>query len=165
MEYYIGYNSKQHRNYIEEKFFQNDTLVYNDKTLLEFDSSDRLISEKMYSWENNVFQPRRKTYYYYQNGESIFREDFSEAKYTLAQNYPNPFNPKTTITFSNSKQTNINISLFNILGQKVKTIVDKLYPDGLHTVQISSSGIASGTYIYRLEADGYIETKKMIMLN
>jgi len=90
-------------------------------------------------------------------------------KLTLAQNYPNPFNPKTNIEYSvraqNSVPQHINLSIYNLLGQKVATLVDKKQPAGAHEVQWDASGFASGVYIYTLETStGYKQSRKLQLL-
>jgi len=84
--------------------------------------------------------------------------------YVLEQNYPNPFNPTTTIEFSVERRTYVNLSVFNILGQPVETLVDATVNRGLHRVEFDASAFPSGVYFYRLShADG-VETRKMLLL-
>ncbi|MFW9770141.1 MAG: right-handed parallel beta-helix repeat-containing protein [Candidatus Thorarchaeota archaeon] len=88
---------------------------------------------------------------------------------TLFQNYPNPFNPMTTINFSLLRRSHVNISVYNILGQKVITLIDEDRSAGTHTLtwdgkSASGSEVSTGIYIYRMQAGEYIRTKKMILL-
>ncbi len=90
-------------------------------------------------------------------------------KFELAQNYPNPFNPTTTIRFDLPKKSNVKLTIFNVLGQKVSTLFDGEQPAGEYRATwdgTSQSGVkvSSGTYFYRLEADGFVSTKKMLLL-
>jgi hypothetical protein len=86
-------------------------------------------------------------------------------EFNLYQNYPNPFNPTTTISFNLPKASNVILKVFNILGEEVATLVSKRLPAGSHSYQWSNTeGIASGVYLYRLEADGFVRTRKMILL-
>ncbi len=82
----------------------------------------------------------------------------------LMQNYPNPFNPSTQISFSLPNAENVNLSVYNVLGQKVITLVDGQMEAGVHVVQFDGSNLASGMYFYRIDTEGFSETKKMIML-
>ena len=90
----------------------------------------------------------------------------------LYQNYPNPFNPSTTIKYSvsygsteyNSALQNVELSVYDILGRKVITLVNQNQQPGEYEVNFNGSGLASGTYIYRLQIGDNIETKKMILL-
>lgn len=87
----------------------------------------------------------------------------------LKQNYPNPFNPTTTIDFSLQNDSKIELSIYNIKGQKVKTIADNLFDKGNHSViwnGIDESGISicSGVYLYRLSVNGKIEAVRKCLL-
>ena len=85
-------------------------------------------------------------------------------QYELSQNYPNPFNPTTTIRFSLPKQTQLKINIYNILGEHVKTIAEGMYETGYYKVTFDASSLPSGTYIYRLESNEFVETRKMLLL-
>ncbi len=80
------------------------------------------------------------------NNKNILPGDFS-----LYQNYPNPFNPTTTIRYSMPAAGNVNLSIYNMLGQKVTTLVNNRESSGYHSVQFNSDGIASGVYMYVLK--------------
>ncbi|MCP4568835.1 MAG: T9SS type A sorting domain-containing protein [FCB group bacterium] len=82
----------------------------------------------------------------------------------LRQNYPNPFNPITRISFSLPKACRAALEIYNITGQKVVTLVDKNLRAGTHEFAWDAGGVASGIYFYRLEADEYATTRKMILL-
>ncbi|MEJ5351854.1 MAG: T9SS type A sorting domain-containing protein [Melioribacteraceae bacterium] len=84
--------------------------------------------------------------------------------YALEQNYPNPFNPTTTINFSIAKPSNVKLNVYNILGQKVVTLVDKFMGAGVYSVEFNASNLASGVYFYGIEADNFKAYKKMILL-
>ena len=86
-------------------------------------------------------------------------------QFTLWQNYPNPFNPTTTIKFSLPVQSDVHLSVINMLGQVVKEIVMGKYEAGVHQVTLNSSNLASGVYIYRLStSSGLVLTKKLLVL-
>lgn len=74
------------------------------------------------------------------------------AEYTLYQNYPNPFNPSTTIEFSLPTKSDVTITLFNSLGEKVKMLYSQVTEKGFHSVQFNADGLSSGTYIYQMRA-------------
>ena len=84
--------------------------------------------------------------------------------YRLEQNYPNPFNPVTDIKFSLPNPSDVRLEVFNIVGQKVATLVDGPLEAGQHTVPWNASGLASGIYLYRLEAGDHTDTRKMLLL-
>jgi len=81
--------------------------------------------------------------------------------FNLEQNYPNPFNPKTKIKFSLAVRSNILINVFDLLGNKVKTLVNKEMPAGNYEVEFVVDGLPSGVYIYTLTAGAYRISKKM----
>lgn len=94
--------------------------------------------------------------------------------FVLEQNYPNPFNPSTKIRysipasslnpFSKGEGTLVSLKVFDILGNEVATLVDEYKEPGRYEVEFDASELASGVYIYRLQADGYLNTRKMILL-
>lgn len=85
-------------------------------------------------------------------------------KITLEQNYPNPFNPSTQITFSISEPSHVYLAVYNSLGQQVSKLVNGSRGSGLHQVYFDASGLSSGTYIYRLEAQGRILQRQMTLV-
>ncbi len=84
--------------------------------------------------------------------------------FALEQNFPNPFNPQTTIRFRLPVSAKVSLTVFNILGQKVSTLIDRTMPAGQHQVVFDGSRLASGVYWYRLKTSRKVETKKMILL-
>jgi hypothetical protein len=94
--------------------------------------------------------------------------DMLPRRFQLRQNYPNPFNPVTTIDYHLPLRSHVTIEVYNVLGQKVRTLVDREESAGSHTVSwdgTTSSGksIATGVYLYRFQAGDYVETKKMLL--
>ncbi len=81
------------------------------------------------------------------------------------QNYPNPFNPSTTISFGLSKESFVDLRVYNVLGQEVAVLIgNQIRKAGNQQVKFDASSLSSGTYIYRLKADNQIVTKKMILM-
>ena len=90
-------------------------------------------------------------------------------QFTLEQNYPNPFNPETIIEYQLPKASKVKLRIFNILGQKVKTLIDEEKHSGYHSVKWDGTNnygqkVASGIYLYRLQTESFTEVKKMILL-
>jgi len=90
-------------------------------------------------------------------------------EFELGQNYPNPFNPSTTIKFSLPEASYVKLEVFNILGQKVKSLLDEKKNVGIHTVVWNGENqngekVSSGIYFYRLETESYRSVKKMVLL-
>ena len=88
----------------------------------------------------------------------------SPEDYALEQNYPNPFNPGTLIKFSLPEPGLVKLKVYNLLGQDVVTLVNKYMNEGTHKVDLDMTGYPSGVYIYKLDANGFTDTKKMIYL-
>ncbi len=84
--------------------------------------------------------------------------------YSLSQNYPNPFNPTTNINFSLAKASNVKLIIYNILGQRVATLINNYMNAGTYTYQFNAVNLASGVYLYSLEAGNFRMNKKMILL-
>ncbi len=84
-------------------------------------------------------------------------------KFTLG-NYPNPFNPTTVIKYDMPKETHVRITVYDVLGRKVETLVDGIETAGIHEVTFDGSRLASGVYFYRLTTPTYSKVMKMLML-
>ena len=85
-------------------------------------------------------------------------------EYALYQNYPNPFNPTTKIRYQLPQESKVIIKLYDILGSEVITLLNEKNEPGVYEFDFNASRFSSGTYIYRMVADGFIETKKMVLL-
>jgi hypothetical protein len=92
-------------------------------------------------------------------------DDQKPVEFTLAQNYPNPFNPTTNITYSLANVSDVNLVVYDILGRRVATLVNtRQQLPGSYNVSFDASRLASGTYIYRLEAGDFVSVKKMLLV-
>ncbi len=85
-------------------------------------------------------------------------------EFSLSQNYPNPFNPSTTIEFNIPQQDFVNISVYNLLGEKVSTIVNDVLESGNHKIQFNASGFASGIYIVKMSSGNFSDVIKINLL-
>ncbi|MFI5236311.1 MAG: glycosyl hydrolase family 18 protein [Ignavibacteriales bacterium] len=85
------------------------------------------------------------------------------AEFTLEQNYPNPFNPSTTIQFSLTNAAQVELKIYNLLGENVATLVNENLNAGLHSVNWDASKEASGIYLYQLRSGSKVITKKMTL--
>ncbi len=128
--------------------------------------------EKSYSYIDANLQPGVYNYRLKQfdfdgsfNYSNVIEIDISiPAVFDLAQNYPNPFNPSTTIEYSVASPVNVTLTVYTILGEQVALLVNNQFTEpGKHTVQFNASSLASGTYIYRLQAGDYVTSKKMLL--
>ncbi len=132
-------------------------------------------SPKKYSYEDNdLFSGSGNSKFQYRlkqvDNDGTFKyTDIVEVEvvpnqFELSQNYPNPFNPTTTIRFSLPKQTELRINVYNILGELVETIAKGVYEAGYYKVNFDAGSLTSGTYIYRVESNDFIVTKKMLLV-
>ena len=88
---------------------------------------------------------------------------------TLMSNRPNPFNPATEIAFSLPARAHVRLTVYNILGQRVRTLMDETKTPGLHRVvwdgtDDAGQAAASGIYLYRMTTDDFVDVKKMLLL-
>ena len=86
------------------------------------------------------------------------------AQYHLYQNYPNPFNPATKIKFTLPQSAQTKLTVYDILGREVRTLIDQELIAGYHEINFNASNISGGVYFYRIQASNYTETKKCILL-
>ncbi len=180
----IGENGNIYVTGISEGFFGSydyTTLKYNSEGIVEwetrydfkYDSPVDVVSDGL----GNI----------YVTGQTLFDYD-SEAmavtiKYTdeistgiesenknipesfhLNQNYPNPFNPSTNIKYGLPTASNVKLEVYNFLGQKIITLLDSYQSAGYHEVKFDASQLASGIYLYRLQAGEFIQIEKMMLL-
>ena len=85
-------------------------------------------------------------------------------EYELKQNYPNPFNPSTMINYQLQIKNDVELSVYDLLGKKVATLVNQRQQAGYYQVEWDATGFASGVYYYRLEAGNFMQIRKMIYL-
>ncbi|MCA9783271.1 MAG: T9SS type A sorting domain-containing protein [Candidatus Cloacimonetes bacterium] len=90
--------------------------------------------------------------------------DALPTSYSLGQNFPNPFNPTTNLRFGLPEAANVRLTVYNTLGQQVRTLVSGELNAGWHNVVLDGSSLASGVYYYRLEANDFTDLHKMVLL-
>jgi hypothetical protein len=84
--------------------------------------------------------------------------------YSLYQNYPNPFNPETSIAFDLIEDGHVSLAIYNVLGEKLSTLVDGRMSSGRHSVVFNGANFASGVYLYKLSVNGFTDTRKLVLL-
>jgi len=85
-------------------------------------------------------------------------------EYSLSQNYPNPFNPVTTIQYSLPQRSDVQITIYDLLGKEVITLISETQDAGYKSIQWNASNVPSGMYFYQIKAGTYVQTKKMVLL-
>jgi hypothetical protein len=171
----------------------NLTILYSDDDLRAGDSliGDELLL-KIYRWHDGynswqyigglVDTARNEvtasitelgTYAAFTTKSPVGVEDEPESalpyRFELSQNYPNPFNPVTTIEYSVPSRTDVTIKIFNVLGQKVRTLVDETKSAGSYRTEWNGvddcgKSVSTGVYLYRFQADDVVQTKKMLLV-
>jgi len=89
--------------------------------------------------------------------------------FELSQNYPNPFNPETTIQYGLPKSSQVKLIIYNLIGQRVATLIDKKQPAGVYSVQWNGKddlgrNVASGVYLYKLETKEFVRVRKLALV-
>lgn len=95
---------------------------------------------------------------------SIERKNFTKTGFQLDQNYPNPFNPVTNITYSIKNPAKTSLTVYNILGEEVKSLVNEYKNPGKYIVSFDASDLASGIYFYKLQSGSLVQSRKMIVI-
>ncbi|HXX62287.1 MAG TPA: T9SS type A sorting domain-containing protein [Bacteroidota bacterium] len=99
-----------------------------------------------------------------QSANAIVSPPAASRTMRLLPNYPNPFNPSTTITFELQKGARVSLQVIDLQGRLVATLVDGFRAPGTYSASFNGTGFASGMYFYRLQADSYVSTRKMVLL-
>lgn len=116
-----------------------------------------LINQKLNAEDKLIINDRNITMFKIRPTNLVY--DFA-----LYQNYPNPFNPITTIKFSLPEKMNVKISVYDVLGQKIKEIINETKEAGIYTINFDGIELSSGIYFYRIDAGKYSDVKKMILI-
>jgi hypothetical protein len=86
------------------------------------------------------------------------------ANYNLYQNFPNPFNPSTNIKFELARSGNVKVSVYDIQGKIVNVLAEGKFEAGSHIIEFKGENLTSGVYFYKMETEGYVMTRKMMMI-
>lgn len=115
---------------------------------------------------NAVNQNQIGFWYVYQQTTitDVEDEETIPTVFKLEQNYPNPFNPSTIIKFAVPERSNVIIKIYNITGEEVHTLVNEEKERGWYEIKFNSNGLASGIYLYRMQAGSYVNIKKMMLM-
>ncbi len=139
-----------------ERFFKITTIVdlgdRNGHFCFGFNGRKPAVLRKYRVLDNNSTQK-----------ESVIRQIIPE-QFALHQNYPNPFNPVTHITVDVPQVADVELTVYNINGQKVKELMTGHHEAGIYEVIFDGAGLASGVYLYRLQSEGFVQTKRMLLL-
>ncbi|MGB9665218.1 MAG: T9SS type A sorting domain-containing protein, partial [Ignavibacteria bacterium] len=95
---------------------------------------------------------------------SVDDKDLTAKGYYLSQNYPNPFNPLTNIDFQMAEDGYVKISIYNLMGQKIKDIINDFRKAGSYSIMLNALELPSGIYFYTMTANNFSQTRKLILL-
>ena len=126
--------------------------------------NDNVIERLGQDWDGSNWVDAKKFTFTYTPMTGIEQLLIVGNSYIISNNYPNPFNPTTTIKYPLPKSEKVKIEIFNLLGQKISTLLNKQMPAGSHEVEFTAKDLPSGVYLYRIEAGEFHETKKMILI-
>ncbi len=131
-------------------------------------------SPKDYSFIDENVEDRRIFYrlkqidydgsYEYSNVIEISLSESLPSQIVLKQNYPNPFNPNTVISYQLSEVSIVKLTIYDALGKEIKSLVNERQIAGSYSYNFNAEKLASGTYIYKLSVDDFVETKKMVLI-
>ena len=151
-------------------------IVRNGATVAQVDATNQPTGDS-YSWmDRNVVNGTPYTYTLVSvdmngNRDELVTESATPGagaavitEYALHQNYPNPFNPQTSITFDLVESGVVSLKIFNLMGQEVAAVVNRNMDAGRHVVAFDAGNLPSGLYLYKLEANGFSDQKKMLLL-
>ncbi len=165
MDFQLHYNDMQlNKNGIDESTIKVKYFDGSSNSWVEMPNTNMNTS-----FQHNYLFKKFCGQSYNLNGETvtgISNENKNNAvkAFQLFQNYPNPFNPSTDIRFEIKENANVNLSVYNVLGQKVAELVNSELPAGIHSVSFNASNLSSGIYFYELKAGTYTSVRKMELL-
>lgn len=128
----------------------------------EFDWLERPEGHSWGLWRATT--DRMLEYFFPTNPLNVSAENKIVKDYILYQNYPNPFNPSTTITFTIPEDASVKLEVYNLLGQKVKQLINNYYKAGTYNIEFNASELSTGTYFYKLTTDKFSEVKKLSLI-
>ena len=114
--------------------------------------------------EYGIWSDIRVFKYIFEKEPEIVNNEESPASFSVKAPYPNPFNPSTILEYSLTETARVSLTVYSITGQKMATLVDGQRPAGSHRVLFNGANLASGMYFYRLEANAFSKTGKMLLL-
>lgn len=140
-------------------FAKNSNSALSDFNGLDADTSSFLTLGQPNNQTNAVFINKLRT------GETSVEKEINNLRnFYLYDNYPNPFNPSTNIKFYLSKDSEIELSVFNLTGNKVQTLAKGFYRSGVYEINFDAKNLSSGIYFYKLQTKFGSTTKKMILI-
>jgi hypothetical protein len=166
MDFQLHYDDMQLNNNsidkstIKVKYFDSNTNSWVEMPNTVMNTTSNTITFSKNSVDNLIILTGESV----ATGISNENKDNAVKDFQLFQNYPNPFNPSTAIRFEIIENANVNLSIYNVLGQKVAELINSELPAGIHSVSFNANNLSSGIYFYELKAGTYTSVRKMELL-
>jgi hypothetical protein len=150
---------------VETNYNWQDPIGYLEFSKVEYsnDANGNILEDISYTYSGGNWVQYQKNIYTYRGTVDVESGLQIQAKFVLEQNYPNPFNPTTTIKYSINKTGNVELKVYDLLGNVITTLVDEIQNQGIHNVTFNASDLASGIYVYALKQDKQIITRKCLL--
>ena len=148
---------------VKKSAFTNGVAVSSEKT----NQSNGSVGQTLVGKSSNSVTTINSGYIYHKSALVTEFEpavNLAEQKFDLKQNYPNPFNPTTAISYQLPTASHVDLHIFNIIGQKVASLVSKRQQAGSYKIEWDAGGYSSGVYFYRIQAGSFIAIKKLILM-
>jgi len=149
---------------------QKDTSILGlSDTTVQFDGSVFFEDNQMYDWfvevsDGHITVASDTFFFSLSLPSGIHSKSYIPKRFELFQNYPNPFNPNTTIVFQLARSEEVILTLYDVTGQEVKSLIQEKLPAGEHRIIVSADDLPSGLYFYNIQAGSFSDVKKMILL-
>ena len=148
----------------ESTYIGYSDIVWSLQSIVKLSNND-IVKIGGVIWQDAVVFPTNKCKIFHFNITSIKNKKTGQiSNYELFQNYPNPFNPSTTIQYDLPEDVKVVLEVFDIQGQKVKTLVNGFKKTGYYEVIFDGSHLASGVYIYKIKAGDFSQAKRMLLI-
>lgn len=146
------------------QFWQNNNWGNFSRLISTYDVNGNETVFAWDMWQNSAWENHVQILYNYTSVSPVEDDPLNKLNYSLFQNYPNPFNPNTKISWQSPVGSHQTLIVFDVLGNKIKTLLDEYKPAGKYEIDFNASELSSGVYFMRLEAGNHICIKKMILL-
>jgi len=121
-------------------------------------------SDLYQTWNDSVWVNNYRDIYTYQILTAVKDPRQLPNQFALSQNYPNPFNPATQISYTIPKASTVTLTIYDLLGREVTTLVNGKNEPGVHFISWNALNVSSGVYFYRIVAGSFVQTKKMMLM-
>lgn len=160
-----GYNNQGHISSIIYGELVNGSFVDKSKYNYVTDSYGNIESVDMYYINFGILELKERNKFFFEVVTEVEENPMSDEKtFTLSNNYPNPFNPVTVINYQLSTVSNVRLSVYDLLGREIMTLVNEIKPAGAYSVSVDGKDLTSGVYIYQIQVGNQIQTKKMMLV-